>query len=221
MKKFILLGGLIVVVAAGFYINHRMKISNFNEKLQTIIGKDQEITETILKVESQGSQITFSELFELCDKSVNIRTEMLMELRGLYPNMESALKDSLREFLNAENELVRLKSQSYRKYLNLSSDNDSYEEALERWNRSSLSSREYYLQTWKEKLLDVFVGSDDLKRVLLKFMVTYNKLIEKEKSLENMMKKENLKFTPIFSKYQEANQAYVNISLEYAEFVKK
>jgi len=152
---------------------------------------------------------------------VNIRTEMLMELRGLYPNMESALKDSLREFLNAENELVRLKSQSYRKYLNLSSDNDSYEEALERWNRSSLSSREYYLQTWKEKLLDVFVGSDDLKRVLLKFMVTYNKLIEKEKSLENMMKKENLKFTPIFSKYQEANQAYVNISLEYAEFVKK
>lgn len=217
MKKFILLGCLIAAVAAGFYINHRIKIYNFNEKLQTMIGKDQEMTETILKAESESSQMTYGELFEFCDKSVKERTEMLMELRGLYPDIESVLKDSLREFLNAENQLVRLKSQSYRKFLTVSTSSESYIEAGYRYRHLSYYEKEMRHKAIRELLED----ANDMKDGLQTFMETYETVTEMEKSLEKLMKKEGLKFTPIFSKYQEANQAYVNTSLQYVELVKQ
>ena len=216
MKKYILLGCLIAVVAIGFYISHRMKISNFNEKLQTIIGRDQEMTETILKAETEGSQMTYGELFEFCDKSVKDRTEMLMELRGLYPNMESVLRDSLRDTLNAENKLVRLKSQSYRKFLDVSVGKDSYDETRESYIHSNEYNRKMYFKMYRNSLNKIMEDIADMTDVLHTYRETYETVTEMEKSLENLMKNENLKFTPIFSKYQEANQAYVKTSLKYA-----
>lgn len=220
MKKFILEGCLIAVVAvaAGFYISHRMKISNLNDKLQTAIGKDQGITETILKVETESSQMSFSELFELCDKSVKDRTDMLIELRGLYPDMQSVLKDSLIEFLNAENELIRSKSQSYRKYLNVSTGKESYDDLVEGYSSVSYGT-EYYRKRLANKMYEVLEDAEDMKDDVQKFIDKYQTLTEKEKSLENIMKNESLRFTPIFSKYQEANIKYMNNSMQYAELV--
>ena len=92
---------IVVGVAMTFYINQRMKVADLNEKLTQTIGKDQGLMEIILKI--PGSEITYGEVFELCDKSVNDRIELIITLRGLYPNMKSDLKDSLIDFLSIEN----------------------------------------------------------------------------------------------------------------------
>ncbi len=218
MKKYILFGCLLAVVAiaAGFYISHRMKISNFHEKLQTVINKDQGITEIILKAETESSQMTYSELFEFCDKSVKDRTEMLIELRGLYPDKESVLKDSLMYFLNEENKMVRLKVQSYRKYIDVSIGKDSYEEARDNYIHSDKYDRKMYFKMYRNSLSKMTEDTRELKDVLLTFRETYELLTEMEKSIESLMNTEGLKFTPIFSKYEAANQAYVKTSLKYA-----
>jgi hypothetical protein len=216
MKNFILLGCLIVVVVAGIYMSHRMQISNFHEKLQTVINKDQGITEIILKAETESSEMTYGELFEFCDKSVNDRIEMIIELRGLYPDKESVLKDSLMYFLNEENKLVRLKVQSYRKYLDVSTGKDSYKEIQNSYIHSNEYNRKMYFKMYRESLSKIMGDIGNMEYILHTFREKYEILTEMEKSIESLMNNEGLKFTPIFSKYQEANQAYVKTSLKYA-----
>ena len=221
MKKFILVGSLIAVIAVsgGFYINHRMKISNLNEKLQSAIGKDQGITETILKIENESSSMSFSELFELCEKSVKDRTDMLIDLRGLSPDMQSTLKDSLIEFLNEENELIRNKSQSYRKYLSVSTGSDRYDEILKDWRSSSYYMSDYYHKEIAEKLYELIKDAEDMKSNVQTFIDKFQSLTKKEKGLANLMKEEGLRFEPIFTKYQESNLKYMNNSMEYADLI--
>lgn len=221
MKKFILIGSLIAVVAvaAGIYINHRMKISNLNEQLQSAIGKDQGITETILKVESESSSMSFQELFELCEKSVKERTDMLIELRGLYPDMQSKLKDSLIEFLNAENELIRSKSQSYRKYLNVSTGNDSYKDLMKDWSSASYYMSDYYHKRIADKVYELIKDAEEMKDDTQRFYDQFKLLTSKEKSLSAIMNDEGLRFTPIFSKYQESTLKFMNNNVEYADLI--
>jgi hypothetical protein len=220
MKKFILVGGLtLIVLAAGFYINHRIKMSNLNEKLQSAIGKDQGITETILKIENESSSMSFSELFELCDKSVKERTDMLIDLRGLSPDLQSTLKDSLIEFLSEENELVRNKSQSYRKYLNVSTGSDRYDEILRDWRTSSYYMSDYYHKEIAEKLYELIKDAGDMKSNVQAFIDKFKILAKKEKSLADLMREEGLRFEPLFTKYQESNLKYMNNSMEYANLI--
>jgi len=60
-------------------------------------------------VSSVSPSITYKEIFGLCDKSIESRTNLIIELRGLYPNIKYDLKEKLVDFLNSENELVRSK----------------------------------------------------------------------------------------------------------------
>lgn len=79
-----------------------MKISSLYSKLEEAVGKDAGYTETIIKVEAEASSMTYKELFDLCEKSIEGRTNLIVELRGLYPEIKSELKEKLIDFLNAE-----------------------------------------------------------------------------------------------------------------------
>lgn len=221
MKKILLIAGLIVIVGVigGFYIHHRIKISNFNEKLQIAIGKDQGITETILKAENESSSMSFNEMFEMCDKSVKERTDMIIELRGLYPEMQSQLKDSLIEFLNEENELIRNKSQSYRKYIDLKVGYDSYRETIKDWKNASYYMDDYYHRSIAEKFYEVIKDADNMKDYLQTFYFKYQALMQKEKYLTTLMDEEGLRFNTIFSKYQKSNISYYSSSQDYVKYI--
>ena len=59
---------LILLVAAGLAGYRYYRISQLHTRLETAMGTDAGYTETILKIESDASNITFAELFALCDK---------------------------------------------------------------------------------------------------------------------------------------------------------
>jgi hypothetical protein len=212
MKKAIILIVVTAVVAVGafFFIRNKLKVDEMNEKLQSFIGKDQGITETILKTEDESSSISYQELFDLCEKSVKDRTDMLVELRGLYPNMESTLRDSLIGFLNAENELSRSKSQAYRKSMNANTNYESYNDATSDRRNGSYLMADYYKKRIYEACKETLDDAKGLKENVQTFYDNFKLLLEKEKSLGELMKDEDLRFTPIFAKYQPSSLKFLN-----------
>ena len=145
----ILIGCIVVAITMIFYINQRMKIADLNEKLTQTIGKDQGLMEIILKI--PGSEITYGEIFDLCDKSVSDRIELIITLRGLYPNMRSDLKDSLIDFLSIENELVRDVKQYSRREMNI----DGEVESISKLRNSNYS--EYYYSTIQSDIKEIMI----------------------------------------------------------------
>src|SRR5580704_13590737 len=115
------IGGLLVLSVGGVFADRQYRLHDVKQRLGEAIGKDQGLTETILKIESESSKITFAEVFELCNKSVDARTNLIVELRGLHPEMDYQLKVQLLEYLNAENEFVRAKRELYKKMMQASS----------------------------------------------------------------------------------------------------
>jgi len=120
----------ILAVFAGIMGQRIYRYSAIKDKLQEAVGQDTGYTETLLKVESEGSHMTFGELFELCDRSIEGRTNLIIELRGLYPSINLKLKEDLIGYLNAENEFARSKRDFYRKQMQLSGAFDLYKETV-------------------------------------------------------------------------------------------
>jgi len=188
---------IVLAVVTGLYVNQRMKVADLNEKLTQTIGKDQGLMEIILKI--PGSEITYGEVFDLCDKSVNDRIELIITLRGLYPNMKSNLKDSLIDFLSIENELVRDVKQYARREMNIKDKVES----IERLRNSEYSY--YYNSSIQSDLNEL---KDDAIRGLssaLSFKDKYEDLVNKEIGLSKQMNKAGLRFILIFDKYKTAN----------------
>jgi len=208
----------IIGTEAGLTINKRIKIFNLNEMLQQIVGKDQSLTEAILKIESGSTSINYEELIDLCDKSVGERTKMVVELRGLYPNMENQLRDSVTEFLNNENELVRSKSRAYSRNMNLSNNFELYLGYNNDYTYNE-HSYDHYKAHCRELEREMTAGASDMLVNLQNFKSNYSLLINSESNLAALMKKEGLNFIPVFDKYKQANLQYVDDNNTYANLI--
>lgn len=157
--------------------------------------------------------MTYSELFEFCDKSVKDRTDIIVELRGLNSEWESLLKDSLVKFLNAENELVRNKSMAYRKSMSLSSNISRYDELYVQWSNATYRGNGYiYKPDLKKLIIEMMDDAEDIKNSVDKFIRQYNLLSDLEDNIASLMKDNNLLFNPIYKKYSESNLEFMNSS---------
>src|SRR5687768_9610415 len=74
-----------VTVAGTSYGMRAYRMQEIKARLAEAVGRDSGYTETILKAESEASGMTYAELFQLCDKSIEDRTQLIVGLRGLYP----------------------------------------------------------------------------------------------------------------------------------------
>ena len=191
-----------ILASATYYIKYRIRMSDLNEKLSVTIGKDEGLIEIILKI--PGSEITYGEVFDLCDKSVNDRIQLIIDLRGLYPEMKSDLKDTLIDFLSIENELVRDVKQSSRREMNI----ESKRKELLRLQNSEYS--EYYYSTIRSEIKEVKEDLISLLSSSLSFKDKYEELLEKENRLSVQMAKAGLRFIPLYAKYKTANIEMAN-----------
>ncbi len=202
MKKNIIilisiLGIAITGVCAAYYIKNRIRLSEIKEKLSETIGKDQGLTEIILKIPQ--SDITYGEVFDLCSKSVDERNKLIVELRGLYPNMENVIKDSLIDFLSIENDLVRDQSQCSRRYMEYSSEK-------KRFNTLRQSEySDYYSSTFSEIRKEMEENLQKYMESRKSFEENYRSLLIKEASLNKIMKNNDMRFMLMFVKYKELN----------------
>lgn len=204
MRKIIIIIVVIVVAAIpGYYfVNKKIINSKLNEQLQAAIGRDQGLTEMILRTPSET--ISYRELFELCEKSVNGRNELLIELRGLYPDIQNKLRDSLADFLSLENELVRLRSLTSRKAMKLNTA-AKYIEELRQSANNSYYLADMYTRKMNSEYEEGLKLKQEMERELAEFTYKYQMLLSKEGNLGKMMQSEGLRFLPIYSKYKSVN----------------
>ena len=195
---------LVVIGVTGYVVNRQMKISALNAKLEEAVGRDAGYTETIIKVEAEASSMTFKELFDLCEKSIEGRTNLIVELRGLYPEIKSELKDNLIDFLNAENELIRKKSGFYRKQLAFSSSLDTYKDCYKDYLRSTYSYS-FYRERYEDAKTEVRKAALEVVEYADGFITTYQTLVKQEADVRQTMDQSGLRFVGFFEKYQSTN----------------
>ena len=207
----------LVVIAFGIgipsyhYYQNYQKEQELNEKLQKSLGKDQGMTELILR-NIQGT-VTYGELFESCEKSVKDRSDIIIDLRGLYPNMDNELRDSLADFLDMENELMRLMSLSARKEMerNSISDEPRRQYTSDYYNYDSNPDKYTRLSEAEEKMYNYNDGVN----------IKYNLLIQMEKDLSLVMKKFNMRFVLIYPKYVDILENQFPTKKQHEEALKK
>jgi len=173
-------------------------------KLEEAVGKDAGYTETIIRVEAEASSMTYVELFDLCQKSIDLRTQLIVELRGLYPNLKSDVRAMLIDFLNSENELVRQKSSYYRKNLNLNTALKLYTDYISDYPTSSYGW-DYYNRRTSELKTEMSKAAHEMDEVATNYVVTYKGLINQEAQLATAMSKRGIRFVTIFQNYEKSN----------------
>jgi len=214
----LVLVGAIAVVGVRFG-THYLSLARLNDRLEEAVGRDAGYTETILKIEAESGSMTYAELFKLCEKSIDDRTSLIVELRGLYPNIDSKLRNTLIEHLTAENEFVRQKVSFYRKQLALSTAIELYVDQLNDVP-SSIYGWDYYrtrLATLKTKTLEA-VSEMVVEGTL--FVETYKTLVGREDSLSEQMERAGLRFVTVFKKYQAQNVEKTQQAISSAQSLK-
>jgi hypothetical protein len=195
---------LLVVSGAVVVVQHLKRDSEIKAKLEEAIGRDAGYTETILKLESDSSHITFGEFFSLCDKSVEERTNLIVELRGLYPSVNNATKENLIDFLNAENDAVRSKRDLYRRKMQLSSAMDTFTEAV-RDRPSSEYAWDYYREHVARVRREVSDAAKELQGSAAGYAESYQKSLKLEAAVAQSASQLGVRFKPIFKQFDVSN----------------
>jgi hypothetical protein len=224
MKRLVAFGAaalclLLALIWAGVsFQQHFKRESEIKAKLEEAIGRDSGYTETILKMETDSSHVTYGEFFELCDKSVEQRTTLIVELRGLYPSVNNVTKDKLIDFLNAENDAVRTKRDLYRKQMLLSSAVDTVTETV-RDTPSSEYGWDFYRERVYKTKLDLVKAASDLQSSAAEFIDSYQKTLKLEAGVAKATGHAGIRFKASFKEFDRSNADKGKESTDYASRV--
>ncbi len=197
--------GLVVCAGLAWFGYGAYRNSLLKQRLEEAIGKDQGLTETILKVETESAHMTYGEFFDLCGKSVDSRTNLIVDLRGLYPNINSSLKERLIEYLSAENDFVRAKSALYRSSMEVNS-------ALETYQKAALAfavarySWEFELRQKSESRQALTKAANEADSAAGEFVRLYTDMAKREAGMAQDARAAGLRFSPIFKQYEKKNK---------------
>ena len=183
LSKKLLVSVLFVVIVGfggGLFAYQQYQLQGLKEKLGEAIGRDLGLTETILNIESESSKMTFAEVFGLCDKSVENRTNLIVELRGLYPEMDYQMKTKLVAYLTHENEFVRAKRDFY--------------------------AMDFCSNRVRQLKASLIEKSADAEKSADEFTKAYENMAKEEAATANEARSAGLRFEPIFQKYANENQ---------------
>ena len=217
----VVVAGLIVLAVLSTLGYRYYRVSQLKSKLETAMGTDAGYTETILKIESDASNITYNEIFALCDKSVEDRQKLIVELRGLYPGLRYELKDKLIEFLNAENELIRSKSSFYRQRVQLSAAMELWIAVFDMPTPTSLYGWDYYYNSRETKLrFDARVKAAEMITSADSLLSAYQKIAAQEEGVAAEMERAGMRFVRSIKRYQSVHSKKALEAKESAEKVR-
>ena len=99
------------VAAAVVYPRYRAarEQAEKSQRIALALAKDAAFTETLLKMELESTGVTYKELFEFCDKSVDQRNTLIVEMRVETAILTPSTGAAILDFLNAENGFARAK----------------------------------------------------------------------------------------------------------------
>ena len=202
------LAAILIITAGGCLAIQGFRMHQLNQKLGEAIGRDLGLTETILKVESESAKMTYAEFFELCNQSLESRTNLIVELRGVYPGIDYGLKTRLVEYLSAQNELVRAKRDFYRKSMEHSSATDSYWEQIKQ-RPSSEYGWSYYRGSVQRVRGQMLEAARQTAASADEFLRIYESMAKQEMAIASEARSAGLRFDPIFQKHAPGNRKRV------------
>jgi len=189
-------------------------------RLEEAIGRDAGYTETILKMEKDSHHITYGEFFELCDKSVNERTNLVVELRGLYPSISNTMKDRLIDFLNAENDAIRSKRELYRKEMLFSTAMEGLTDAYK-----DRPTSDYGWDFHRERIgrakQEMTDAAKEVQTSAESFVDAYQKTMKLESEMSDAAADSGIRFKSTFREYDQSNEKKGRESVEVASQVLK
>jgi hypothetical protein len=201
-------GLLVALVGISLFAFHEYRVHDINQKLGDAIGKDQGLTETILKIETESSKITFGEVFELCNRSIESRTNLIVDLRGVHPEMAYGLKTRLIDYLSAENEFVRTKRDFYRKLMEESTTVQLYTAQLNN-PPSSVYGWEFFNNQARQLKAKLVEAANAASKSADDFSAQYAKLTIEEAEVSRQAQSAGLRFELIFRQCAADNQKKV------------
>lgn len=196
---------ILVLGGAGKLAYNQYRLHGLKQKLGEAIGKDLGLTETILKIETESSEITYEEIFDLCNKSVENRTNLIVELRGLYPEMDYQLKTRLVEYLSAENDFVRAKRNFYRKIVGQLTAARLYLEELGD-RPTSVYGWALYRDRLRQLREEAIKAAREAEESADEFLKLYENMAIQEQAIAKEAQAAGLRFEPIFQKHAGGNQ---------------
>lgn len=123
MKRWLLIAGgafgLVALLAGGRWWQEQQRVTAAKVELQKILAKDGAYMESVLGTEQNESRLSYKEFFDLCDKAIEGKRTLMVDLRGAGVGLEPALVESARAFLEAGNVLIRAKRQIYQEQFEL------------------------------------------------------------------------------------------------------
>lgn len=200
------IAGLVIALGGGgFFVgSHYLAVARLNDKLEEAVGRDSGYTETILKIEAESGSMTYAELFSLCEKSIDDRTNLIVELRGLYPDIDSKVKNALVEHLTHENELIRQKVGFYRKQLAVSTALELYTEHIAD-PPSSYYGWDYFKARSAKLKNEATQAISEMVAEGSQFVKTYETVAQRERALGDQMDRAGLRFIRVFERYKAQN----------------
>ena len=207
------------VLALAPLARKQYRVYALRERLQEAIARDAGYTETILKIEKDAPAVTYQEVFDLCDKSVSKRTDLISEVRGLYPDLDTAAKQKVIDYLNAVNGFVRCKKAFFAAHFKLSKmldtkaqylrRSDEYHASLESdIRRRDTDSGFAHLNAWKALIREGSQFESQIPSSRAEVVSTAdayteacNELADIESESEKALRLASIPFKPIFRAY--------------------
>jgi len=194
-------------IAAGFYINHRMNITAFNQKLSEAIKTDQEAIGNVLFLAK--SDLTPYGKATRCMRYITENTKLSRELQNARQDTKSDLRNTLVEFLSMEGELA-----GYVEEMNIKKQKMDFVI----YSIEGKGSEYFFSHLNEVESKDIYylnVLAHEGAEVTYKFKDKYEEVLNKEHNLEKVSEKEGITFNTIIDKNKESNMTMAN---EYGFF---
>jgi hypothetical protein len=218
---------MVVIAAAVAYPRYRAarQLAEKQQRIEEALAKDAAYTETLLKMELESTGVTYKELFDFCEKSIDQRNTLIVEMRVNTAALAPMIGAAIIDFLNAENGFARAK----RAFLNASlefdtakqaqADNNAGFDAVARRTRNSargerqtarerlaeaeanLAELEAYLRVGPTLAARVRESAQTIITSISSFRAACESLISKEKKLVSESAASGMAFRPVFAPY--------------------
>ncbi len=175
---------LIVAIVAGQRLwQERQQVATAKAAIQKILDQDAGYTETLLKSDVDSESLSYKEVFDLCDKVLNARTDLLVQLRAINPGENVPVKEQAVAFLAAENDWTRAIKKYFEARSDVATKSAQIAERLLAMPEPAYSEIDAYVVRVNTGLDEIRTAADKLKNMAADASRHYGRVISAEVAL--------------------------------------
>lgn len=224
MKR-ILVGGvllLMVIVAVGAFRSwqERQRVAASKAEIQKILAKDSGYMENVLGVEKNEGGLNFKEFFDLCDKAIDGKRTLTVELRGAALGLDPLFSEKARSFIDAGNEVIRAKRTFYQRQLELNSADSKEMKEVRTMHIPNVIDRVEAIQRYGGLVSKVSAVVEQMDRGATEYAAAFRKYAGLEGALVREWAEQGLALQGMAEQYQALNMKAVKASQERGSLIK-